>query len=120
MRFRQVRILLGTRRLPGGETGPGIPRPLHLCKFLTRTCAYGNEKKRAGANTAHRLVGRAIAGGDGGSRTPVQNREPAASYVRSRHFACRPGLLPTGYRDGEPDCLRRSRSGGLDRRALPW
>jgi hypothetical protein len=56
--------------------------------------------------TARHQAGRASVGGDGGIRTPVQNRWPVASYVRSRHFVCHRGLLPTGSRCGEPNCLR--------------
>jgi hypothetical protein len=52
------------------------------------------------------VAGRYAIGGDGGIRTPVQNRWPVASYVRSRHFVCHRGLLPTGSRCGEPNCLR--------------
>ncbi|CAA9583604.1 MAG: hypothetical protein AVDCRST_MAG59-5167, partial [uncultured Thermomicrobiales bacterium] len=52
-------------------------------------------------------------GGDGGSRTPVQDREPSVSYARSRRFSCRSGPPPTGFPNGEPDCLGRSRSGKL-------
>ena len=58
-------------------------------------------------------------GGDGGIRTPVQNRVPAACYVCSRQFMCYDGLLPTGYRCSEPNCLWRPRFGGLGRRNLP-
>ncbi|MCC2629301.1 MAG: hypothetical protein K0S14_2951, partial [Thermomicrobiales bacterium] len=44
--------------------------------------------------TTRQMAGRHTVGGDGGIRTPVQNRWPVASYVRSRHFMCHRGLLP--------------------------
>jgi hypothetical protein len=59
----------------------------------------------ASTQTARPVAGRLSRGGDGGIRTPVQNRWPVASYVRSRHFMCHGGLLPTGSRCGEPNCL---------------
>src|SRR5215211_5222884 len=47
----------------------------------------------------------AFLGGDGGSRTPVQNRSPVACYVRSQCFACSGKLPLTGSRRSEPNCL---------------
>jgi hypothetical protein len=49
---------------------------------------------------------RAVVGGDGGNRTPVQNLLPDIYYTFSRCFSCSGSLPSTGSIRSEPDWLR--------------
>jgi hypothetical protein len=57
-------------------------------------------------NADTRAIARVSAmGGDGGNRTPVQNRLPDIYYTFSRRLMCRRELPSTGSLYGELDCL---------------
>jgi hypothetical protein len=109
--------------LPSTVPDPGSPRQsaavpassrLHTIRWLTggeddgkdsNAAAHGMESARLPCNPAFRrwqapdarLTSTSL-GGDGGIRTPVQNRRLLASYVCSRCLVFQPILPPTGYR----------------------